>query len=568
MSTEIDAPESFDNYLPCEQYAGAADADGIFRFTKEDAFYFSFLEHGQVILRSEGYTNMPGRDNGIASVLKNALDDAAYAPMQDDDGTWVLLVFAKNNQEIARTCPFATKDEALAMMPSARAARWLALSSKLEDDYLVCHEYEEQISQRCKDYSDFICFQHPNTHKYYFAWVTADNRIILRSEGYPNEGAREVGMASVIANRENRDRFKVEEKHGLYYLLLTAGNYQEIGRSCPKKTEAELWLLLAPPVAAVPLAAAAAAFIKPADKDDDYLLCDAYENHPLTDTKNNVALFTHSDGKHYFVFYHPDGNIRLRSEGFVTMAKRAEELVLATALIKDPNNFSVIEKAGYQIKILKDSSGREVGRSCPKKKVLAAVPPVAAPIMETPSGGGFKWWWLLPLLLIPLFLWWKSCNKPVEEVIAPVPVVTDTVKVAQVAEVPHCDLKWILFDFDKFDIHEDGVVELDKVVKILQENATYKADLRGFTDEKGTDAYNQELSRKRSRAAKDYLVSKGIDAARIEAEALSESEPVAKNTVDDSGRHFNRRVELYVLDSAGKQVCKSIAPDIPVDLKN
>jgi outer membrane protein OmpA-like peptidoglycan-associated protein len=332
--------------------------------------------------------------------------------------------------------------------------------------------------------------------------------------------------------------------------------------------------------AAAPIVAAAAPVVVKmvhTDKDDDYLLCKEYHGHTVTDARHNVALFTHSNGLHYFAVYHPDGNVKLRSEGFVTHAKREEELALVIKLIDNASSYSTIEKAGYEMKILKDMDGREVGRSCPKKIVIAAAAPPPPLEMAAPAAGGFKWWYLLPLLLIPLFFLWKSCNKPVADVVVPVevttpPVVADTVKVVENVTAPaattDCSLNWILFDFDKYDITPTANAELQTLITILKGNASYTADLRAFTDAKGSDVYNQNLSRNRANAAKQVLIAAGIDAARIKAEPMSESQPVAKNTEDDSGRHFNRRVELYVLDADGKEVCKSIAPPVPADLKN
>ena len=66
-------------------------------------------------------------------------------------------------------------------------------------------------------------------------------------------------------------------------------------------------------------------------------------------------------------------------------------------------------------------------------------------------------------------------------------------------------------------------------------------------------------------------MSKGIDAVRIKTSINGEKEPVAKNEVgsqdSEAGRQFNRRVELYVEDKSGKQMCQSIAPPIPAELK-
>jgi outer membrane protein OmpA-like peptidoglycan-associated protein len=66
----------------------------------------------------------------------------------------------------------------------------------------------------------------------------------MRSEAYPTEPSRAAGMASVIMNREIEERYSMEEVHGLYFVVLKAGNHQEIARSCPIPSEAAALLLL------------------------------------------------------------------------------------------------------------------------------------------------------------------------------------------------------------------------------------------------------------------------------------------------------------------------------------
>jgi outer membrane protein OmpA-like peptidoglycan-associated protein len=182
---------------------------------------------------------------------------------------------------------------------------------------------------------------------------------------------------------------------------------------------------------------------------------------------------------------------------------------------------------------------------------------------------GFNWLWLLPLLLIPLFLLYKSCNKPKAEVsVVPVEEVQKTVDPEPtVAVAPDCNLNWIFFDFDKYNVRNDADTELKQMAKILKDNPTYKGVLKAFTDAKGSNEYNQRLSENRANASKQNLVAAGIDASRITTTASSESAPIATNTEDDAGRKYNRRVELFILDANGKEVCKSIPPAVPQNLK-
>ncbi len=85
--------------------------------------------------------------------------------------------------------------------------------------------------------------------------------------------------------------------------------------------------------------------------------------------------------------------------------------------------------------------------------------------------------------------------------------------------------------------------KLNDVVKILNDNSTYKVQIDGHTDEVGKDDYNQTLSEQRAASVKAYFVSKGIDEGRLSSAGYGETKPVADNKTA-SGRAKNRRVEM------------------------
>jgi len=71
--------------------------------------------------------------------------------------------------------------------------------------------------------------------------------------------------------------------------------------------------------------------------------------------------------------------------------------------------------------------------------------------------------------------------------------------------------------------------------------------VEGHTDSVGTEANNLVLSRLRAEAVVDYLVSRGVDAGRLEAVGFGETSPVADNDTA-GGRQINRRIEVELLD--------------------
>ena len=102
------------------------------------------------------------------------------------------------------------------------------------------------------------------------------------------------------------------------------------------------------------------------------------------------------------------------------------------------------------------------------------------------------------------------------------------------------------FEFDKSDLTPETKVELDRAVKILQDNPDAVIELQGSTDSVGSDVYNQALGERRAKAVFDYLKSKGINPNRLKTVSLGESKPVASNATD-AGRAQNRRVDLVIV---------------------
>ncbi len=86
---------------------------------------------------------------------------------------------------------------------------------------------------------------------------------------------------------------------------------------------------------------------------------------------------------------------------------------------------------------------------------------------------------------------------------------------------------------------------LDDIAAIMQKHPEAKLSIVGYTDSKGDDNYNLELSRNRAKACAEYLASDGVSAERISWNGMGESNPVAANDTQE-GRAKNRRVEFVL----------------------
>ncbi len=106
----------------------------------------------------------------------------------------------------------------------------------------------------------------------------------------------------------------------------------------------------------------------------------------------------------------------------------------------------------------------------------------------------------------------------------------------------------VLFKTDEATLLPLARTKLDKVAEVLREQQTEKTFIvEGHTDARGTDSYNEDLSRQRALAVRDYLVGQGVESERIRAVGRGESEPIASNKTPE-GRANNRRVEIVVHD--------------------
>ena len=110
----------------------------------------------------------------------------------------------------------------------------------------------------------------------------------------------------------------------------------------------------------------------------------------------------------------------------------------------------------------------------------------------------------------------------------------------------------MLFDFDKADIRPEAEPTLRQVAEIIQRYPRANVAIAGYTDAKGADTYNLQLSKQRAASVKAWLVQQGrVAGKRMTTKGWGEAKPVAPNTHSDGsdnpeGRQKNRRVELTV----------------------
>ena len=117
----------------------------------------------------------------------------------------------------------------------------------------------------------------------------------------------------------------------------------------------------------------------------------------------------------------------------------------------------------------------------------------------------------------------------------------------------------IYFDFGQFSLGPESKTILNRFYEQLRDNPALKLKIHAFTDGVGSRDANLELSANRSRAARNYLVYKGIRADRMLMEVFGEANPVLanKDESDDKtdapeNRKWNRRVVLELVKDFGE----------------
>ena len=91
-------------------------------------------------------------------------------------------------------------------------------------------------------------------------------------------------------------------------------------------------------------------------------------------------------------------------------------------------------------------------------------------------------------------------------------------------------LKDIHFDYDRYDIRPETAKALEENAKWLKSNARTQLLIEGHADERGTNEYNLALGERRAKATRDYLVTLGVEGARVSIISYGEERPACKES--------------------------------------
>ena len=120
------------------------------------------------------------------------------------------------------------------------------------------------------------------------------------------------------------------------------------------------------------------------------------------------------------------------------------------------------------------------------------------------------------------------------------------IEVASIEPAATITLNNIFFAFDKDVLTAESFPELNRIVDLMNKNASMTVEIAGHTDATGPASYNLNLSRRRAEAVSTYLSGKGIIKERISTVYFGETKPIVPNTTRE-GRQKNRRVEFKII---------------------
>ena len=144
-------------------------------------------------------------------------------------------------------------------------------------------------------------------------------------------------------------------------------------------------------------------------------------------------------------------------------------------------------------------------------------------------------------------------SKPPETNVAPPPKPAPPSDVES-ADITNLDIESLnkkgyltdaFFDYDQSDLREDARSTLATDAQWLKKHPSVQVLIEGHCDERGTAAYNLALGDRRANAAKEYLVSLGIDASRLRTISYGKERPFCTES-SESCWQKNRRAHLVI----------------------
>ena len=129
-----------------------------------------------------------------------------------------------------------------------------------------------------------------------------------------------------------------------------------------------------------------------------------------------------------------------------------------------------------------------------------------------------------------------------KEIVREVPVEKEVVKYVKSEDRLSKLIDNIHFDFDKYTLTPESEATLDEIAEFLNEERDSKFMVSGYTDAKGSRAYNERLSLNRAKTVRDGLVKRGVSEDRLVVKGFGKRITIAPASSTDEERRIDRKV--------------------------
>ena len=139
----------------------------------------------------------------------------------------------------------------------------------------------------------------------------------------------------------------------------------------------------------------------------------------------------------------------------------------------------------------------------------------------------------------------ENYNMPNIQTDEPIEIIIDLEKIELGNTVV---LSNIFFDTNEFELREESIQELEKLVLFLKENKNIKIEISGHTDNIGDSKHNINLSENRAKSVCEYLIDNQIEEERLTFRGYGDRRPIVENNTIEN-RAKNRRTEFKIIET-------------------
>ena len=253
--------------------------------------------------------------------------------------------------------------------------------------------------------------------------------------------------------------------------------------------------------------------------------------YPINSKGDEIGLFVSTSGKKAYYSSKKQGNWNIYQFDLYEDA-RPKEVVIITGKLNDENGEPLVD-ASLELTYLQSGETSKVRINGNDGKFAAAVKVSEnQDVLLTVNKEGYTF---------------DNEVISLDELISGEKKINNNLEIKEIKKNQLQVIDNIVFESRSFDLTKNSKIVLNGFSKFLKNNPTLEVEIQGHTDDIGDAKDNLELSKQRSLAVKEYLLSEGIDERRVKAKGYGETLPKFKNN-SSKNRAKNRRTEFLILN--------------------